>query len=188
MEEKVFYFSLPDSDFMGKKLYWFSHVDSVLPTTVPGEWSLRVLILTHQPFIVFIFLAQLRRGVTAQLWSALGIQPWSTHHKYKTTLINEHVKNSSILRPLLVSKRLQNSPHTNKSLATTITLAHSVVACHTVSPALLLFQLVLQPSGEVRTESTRSEKAVGNHVLQNFTFYFCEGGPDGMNKAVSFHL
>lgn len=89
-------------------------------------------------------LAQLRRGVTEQLQSALGSQPGSTHHKNKTTLINEIVKNSSILRSLLVSKHHRILPTLNKSLATTMKLAGNVLACHTVSPALLLFQLVLR--------------------------------------------
>lgn len=153
--------------------------------TDTGEWSLHALTLTHQPFILYLFsLAQLRRGVTEQLWSALGTQPQSTHHKYKTTLKNECVKTSSVLRSLLVSKTVQNSPHTcplNKSLAITIKFAGNVLACHTVSPTLLIFQLVLQPSRQVRTESTRSGKAVENNVLKNFTSHSCKGGAHGRN-------
>jgi len=45
------YFSLCYSDFIGDKL--ISQVESVWPVTVIGEESLSVLILTHEPFIVF---------------------------------------------------------------------------------------------------------------------------------------
>lgn len=72
-------------------------------------------------------------------------------------------------------------PTLNKSLAITIKLAGNVLPCHTVSPALFLFQLVLQRSGQVRRGSISSGKAVENNILQNFTFHCCEGGAHRMN-------
>ena len=56
------FFSLFYSDLIGDKLNFFfpPQVQSVLSMTIIGEWSLPVLISTHEPFIIFS-LPSLRR-------------------------------------------------------------------------------------------------------------------------------
>lgn len=44
---KDFFSSLFYSDLIGKKLSQFSQVETVLPTTIIGDWSLPFFVLTH---------------------------------------------------------------------------------------------------------------------------------------------
>jgi len=48
-----FCFSLSDSDSIGDNLNFFPQVQSILPVTAIGEWSLPVLISTLELFIIF---------------------------------------------------------------------------------------------------------------------------------------
>ena len=83
-----FYFSLSYSDLIGNKLNYFTQLESFLPMTVTGEWSLSLslsLCLSQPTSLSLYFLSpvQLRRGVTEWLWCTPGIQPGSTHHSHK---------------------------------------------------------------------------------------------------------
>jgi len=60
----------------GDKLNQFPQVKSVLPMMVTGESSLPVLILIHEPFVVFFLPCPADgEGVMEQLWWASGSQP-----------------------------------------------------------------------------------------------------------------